>query len=94
MTRTLGVQVANESTPGSPLAGPIELAGVNVDFSGTERLDRSWVSTSYPPDAAAAPAAREGKREVRQILRTPPARLVMQDYTLRPGESRTWLVRC
>ena len=80
--------------PGSPLAGPIDLAGVNVDFSGTEGLDRSWVSTSYPPGAAAGPVAREGKREVREILRTPPARLVMQDYTLRPDELRTWLLKC
>jgi hypothetical protein len=84
--------VANEGSPGSPLAGPIELAGVNVDFSGTERLDRSWVAAAYPPNAP-GPAAREGKREVRQFLRTPPARLVMQDYSLAPGEARAWLLR-
>lgn len=71
--------------------GPIEVATVNVDFSGLERIDRSWVSSSYQP--ASVQFLREGKREVRQILRTPPARLVMQDTVLIPGESRRWLLR-
>ena len=72
-------------------AGPLELAGVNVDFRGTERIDRSWIAASYAPTQG--PVRRDGKREVRPIVETPPARLVMQDTTLMLGESRVWLVR-
>ena len=64
---------------------------MNVDFRGTERIDRSWISASYAP--AQGPVRRDGKREVRPIVETPPARLVMQDTTLLLGESRVWLVR-
>lgn len=63
-----------------------------MDFRGTERIDRSWIASSYAPSRA--PVTRDGKREVRPILETPPARLVMQDTTLMLGESRVWLVRC
>jgi hypothetical protein len=85
-------QVKNVLGPNDASAGPLELAGVNVDFHGTERIDRSWISNSYTPSRG--PVARDGKREVRRIIETPPARLVMQDYTLMLGESRMWLVRC
>ena len=86
------LQVKNVPGPNDASAGPLELAGVNVDFQGTERIDRSWISNSYAPSRG--PVARDGKREVRPIIETPPARLVMQDYTLMLGESRVWLVRC
>ncbi|KAK9918728.1 hypothetical protein WJX75_006323 [Coccomyxa subellipsoidea] len=89
---TATLEVSNESGMPDVFNGPIEVATVNVDFSGSERIDRSWVSSSYQP--ASVQFLREGKREVRQILRTPPARLVMQDTVLIPGESRRWLLRC
>jgi hypothetical protein len=63
-----------------------------VELTGSERIDKSWVSLAYQP-LTSEPLAREGKREVRQILRTPPARLLMQDSLLMPGEARAWLVR-
>ena len=85
-------QVRNVAGSDGASAGPLELAGVNVDFRGTERIDRSWIASSYAPSKG--PVARDGKREVRPIVETPPARLVMQDYTLMLGESRMWLVRC
>ena len=90
-TRELGplLQVKNVGNDAS--AGPLELAGVNVDFRGTERIDRSWIGGSYAPTRG--PVRREGKREVRTIVETPPARLVMQDTMLLSGESRVWLVR-
>ena len=81
----------NVASSGDASAGPLELAGVNVDFMGTERIDRSWIASSYAPSRA--PVTKDGKREVRPIVETPPARLVMQDYTLMLGESRMWLVR-
>ncbi len=54
------------------------------------------MAASYQPEPGAGgpPAAKEGRREVRELLRTPPARLVMQDYTLAPDEARAWLLRC
>lgn len=85
------VQISNENGLTDVINGPVDVATVNVDFSGFERIDRSWVSTSYQP--ILVQHTREGKREVRQILRTPPARLVMQDTVLMPGESRRWLLR-
>ena len=89
---TTMLQVKNVPGPNDASAGPLELAGINVDFQGTERIDRSWISNSYAPSRG--PVARDGKREVRPIIETPPARLIMQDYTLMLGESRMWLVRC
>ena len=89
---TTMLQVKNVPGPNDASAGPLELAGVNVDFQGTERIDRSWISNSFAPSRG--PVARDGKREVRPIIETPPARLVMQDYTLMLGECRVWLVRC
>jgi hypothetical protein len=91
-TYTPMLQVKNVPGSNNASAGAMELAGVNVDFKGTERIDRSWISNSYAPSRG--PVARDGKREVRPIIETPPARLVMQDYTLMLGESRVWLVRC
>ncbi|EIE18927.1 hypothetical protein COCSUDRAFT_49110 [Coccomyxa subellipsoidea C-169] len=88
---TATLEVLNDSSVPESFSGPIEVATVNVDFSGSERIDRSWVSSSYQP--VSAQFLREGKREVRQILRTPPARLVMQDTILVPGDSRRWLLR-
>ena len=85
-------QVTNVASSSDASAGPLELAGVNVDFRGTERIDRSWIASSYAPSRG--PVARDGKREVRPIVETPSARLVMQDYTLMLGQSRVWLVRC
>ncbi len=89
---TFSLQVKNLASSGDVSAGPLELAGVNVDFRGTERIDRSWIASLYAPSRA--PVTRDGKREVRPVVETPPARLVMQDYTLMLGESRVWLVRC
>ena len=88
----LSLQVKNVASSIDASAGPLELAGVNVDFRGTERIERSWIASSYAPSGF--PVTRDGKREVRPIVETPPARLVMQDYTLMLGESRAWLVRC
>ena len=88
----LSLQVKNVASPIDASAGPLELAGVNVDFRGTERIERSWIASSYAPSESRV--TRDGKREVRPIVETPPARLVMQDYTLMLGESRAWLVRC
>ncbi|CAL8463947.1 g3482 [Coccomyxa elongata] len=89
---TATLEISNEDGPADVFNGPLEVATVNVDFSGTERIDKSWVSSSYQP--ASVQYVREGKREVRQILRTPSARLIMQDTVLMPGESRRWLLRC
>ncbi len=90
-TRELGALLQVKNVGDDASAGPLELAGVNVDFRGTERIDRSWIGASYAPTRG--PVRRDGKREVRTIVETPPARLVMQDTTLLLGESRVWLVR-
>ncbi|KAK9827403.1 hypothetical protein WJX81_008568 [Elliptochloris bilobata] len=70
--------------------GALELYAVVLELLGTERVDRSWVSAAYQADLP--PQEKDGRREVREVLRSPAVRLA-QDSRLSPGETRFWLRR-
>lgn len=81
-----GPQVWNDA----PETGSvIEVAGITVTLVGLERVDHTWVSSSY---AANVPATeKDARREVRTVLQTEPC--ILKLAPLEPGDRCQWYLR-
>lgn len=67
----------------------VEVAGITVTLVGVERVDHTWVSTSYGSNIPAI--EKDTRREVRTVLQTKPC--ILQLTSLDPGDRCQWDLR-
>jgi hypothetical protein len=83
----VGMQVWNDAPENG---NSVDVAGITVTLVGLERVDHTWVSTSYA--ASVPPVEKDARREVRTVLETEP--FILKLAPLEPGDRCQWYLRC